>query len=212
MRLGEQKRIIFISYLAGISLNLLIEFIPEFIPENLLEIEAIISSLKTVSILTGWWWFYFKIGWKLPVLKKILPRINLNGTWFGEYESQDQKKEVFSGEIAVRIKQDYLSISLNSFTEKYKNYSYSEELRYDEKSDIYDIVYVYSQKENSIGDTAQRNGTSELILIKNIDNEYSLEGDFWTIHGTKGRICVRRISKKHIDTFSEAKSAGKIRS
>lgn len=207
MRLGEQKRIIFISYLAGVLLNLLIEFIPE----NLLGIEAIISSLKTVSILTGWWWFYFKIGWKLPVLKKILPRINLNGTWFGEYESQDQKKEVFSGEIAVRIKQDYLNISLNSFTEKYQHYSYSEELKYDEKSDIHGIVYVYSQKENSILDTAQRNGTSELTL-KNIDNEHWLEGDFWTVHGTQGRICVRRISEEHIDTFGEAKSVCEIRS
>ena len=207
MRLGEQKRIIFISYLAGVSLNLLIEFIPE----NLLRIEAIISSLKTISILTGWWWFYFKIGWKLPVLKKILPRINLNGTWFGEYESQDQKKEVFSGEIAVRIKQDYLNISLNSFTEKYQNYSYSEDLKYDEKSDIHGIVYVYSQKENSILDTAQRNGTSELTL-KNIDNEHWLEGDFWTVHGTQGRVCVRQISEKQIDTFGEAKSVGEIRS
>ena len=204
MRLGEQKRIIFISYLAGVLLNLLIEFIPE----NLLGIEAIISSLKTVSILTGWWWFYFKIGWKLPVLKKILPRINLNGTWFGEYESQDQKKKYFSGEIAVRIKQDYLNISLNSFTEKYQHYSYSEELKYDEKSDIHGIVYVYLQKENNIFDTAQRNGTSELTL-KNINNEYWLKGDFWTIHGTQGKIKVKRISKKHIDTFDEAMSVVK---
>ena len=206
MRFCEQKRIIFISYLAGILLNLLIEFILG----NFLRTEAIISSLKTVSILTGLWWFYFKIGWKLPIIKKLLPRINLNGTWFGEYESQDQKKEVFLGEIAVRIKQNYLDISLNSFTEKYHNYSYSEKVRYDEKSDIHGIVYVYSQKENSILDTAQRNGTSELTL-KNINNERWLEGDFWTIHGTKGRIRVKRISKKHIDTFDEAKSASEIR-
>ena len=207
MRFGEQKRIVLISYLVGILLNLLIGFIIGNFPGT----EAIISSVKTISILTVWWWFYFKIGWKLPLIKKILPRINLNGTWFGEYESRNEKKEVSSGEIAVRIKQDYLSISLNSFTKKYHNYSYSEELKYDKKSDIHGIVYVYSQKENNILDTARRNGTSELTL-KNINNEHWLEGDFWTIHGTQGKIRVRRISKKHIDTFGEAKSVDKIRS
>ena len=207
MRFGEQNRIVLISYLVGILLNLLIEFIIGNFPGT----AAIISSVKTVSILTAWWWFYFKIGWKLPLIKKILPRINLNGTWFGEYESRNEKKKVFSGKIAVRIKQNYLSISLNSFTKKYQNYSYSEELKYNENSGIHGIVYVYSQKENSILDTAQRNGTSELTL-KNINNEYWLEGDFWTIHGTQGKISVRRITKKHIDTFCEAKRVNKIKS
>ena len=201
MRFGEQKKIVLISYLVGTLLNLLIEFIIGNFPGT----EAVISSVKTVSGLTVWWWFYFKIGWKFPLLKKILPRINLNGTWFGKYESRNAKMEVSSGEIAVRIKQDYLSISLNSFTEQSHHSSYSEELTYDEKSDIHGIVYVYSQKENSIFDTAKRNGTSELTL-KNINNEHWLEGDFWTGHDTQGKIKVKRISKKHIDTFDEAKS------
>ena len=142
------------------------------------------------------------------IIKKILPRVNLNGTWFGEYESyksHDKKKEVSSGGISVRIKQDYLNIGLNSFTEQSHHSSYSEELTYDEKNDIHGIVYVYSQKENSIFDTAKRNGTSELTL-KNINNEHWLEGDFWTGHGTQGKIKVKQISKKHIDTFDETKS------
>ena len=91
MRFGEQKRIVLISYLVGILLNLLIGFIIENFPGT----EAIISSVKTISILTVWWWFYFKIGWKLPLIKKILPRINLNGTWFGEYESRNEKKNKY---------------------------------------------------------------------------------------------------------------------
>ena len=210
MKFGQLKRIIAISYLVGVLLDLLIEFIIGNFQGN----EAIISFVEAVSILTiltVWWWFYFKVGWELPVLKKILPRINLNGTWFGEYESHDGKGKVFSGEIAVRIKQDYLSISLNSFTKKYENYSYSEKLKYNEKSDIHGIVYVYSQKEDNNLDTARRDGTSELTL-KNIDNEPWLAGYFWTVHGTQGRICVRRISEKHIDTFGEAKSVDEIRS
>ena len=210
MKFGQLKMIISISYLVGISLNLLIEFIIRNFQEN----ETVISFLRAISvlaILTIWWLFYFKIGWKLPLLKKILPCINLNGTWFGEYESHNKKGEVVFGEIAIRIKQDYLSISLNSSTEKYQNYSYSEKLRHNKKSDIHGIVYVYSQKENNILDTAQRNGTSELTL-KSIDNEPWLAGDFWTVHGTQGKICVRRVSEKHIDTFSEAKSVSEIRS
>ena len=120
MRYGEQRRIILISYVVGIFLNWLIEFIPEYVVGT----EVVISSVRVVSILTGWWWFYFKIGWKLPLLNRILFRIDLNGTWFGKYKSHDHEKgTTFYGEIAIRIVQDYLSVSLISYTNKYQSLS-----------------------------------------------------------------------------------------
>lgn len=76
-------------------------------------------------------------------------------------------------------------------------------MKFDQKSNTYGISYTYSQRENNLFDFAQRNGTAELTL-KNIDGQQCLEGVFWTIHGTNGKLNVRRIAKDQIDTFSEA--------
>ena len=202
MNYQEQNKIIFISYIVSISASFIIT---KFIT-NLSELEGVISHLNVPTILTLWWLFYFKYGWRLPGINKlIISRVDLNGTWFGSYKSLDSKNQETKGEIGIRIKQDFLTISLKSFTEKFNNYSYSEEVKYEEKSDTSGVVYVYSQKENNILDTSQRNGTSELTF-KKIGDELYLEGIFWTAHGTKGELSVRRITKKQIDTFKETKS------
>jgi hypothetical protein len=218
MNYKEQNAIIITSYIVSISASFIItNFITNFsglevvlshlnVPTVLIsELEVGLSYLNVPTILTLWWFFYFKYGWTLPGIKRIIFRVNLNGTWFGSYKSLDSKNQEAKGEIGIRIKQDFLTISLKSFTKKFNNYSYSEEVKYEEKSDTYGVVYVYSQKENNILDTSQRNGTSELILKKSDDTLY-LEGIFWTSHGTKGELSVRRITEKQIDTFTETKS------
>jgi hypothetical protein len=218
MNYKEQNKIIIISYIVSISASFIItKFITNLsglevvsshlnVPTILISgLEAAISHLNVPTILTLWWLFYFKYGWTLPGIKWIVFRVNLNGTWFGSYQSFDSKNQEAKGEIGIRIKQDFLTISLKSFTEKFNNYSYSEEVKYEEKSETYGVVYVYSQKENNILDTSQRNGTSELTLKKSDDTLY-LEGVFWTAHGTNGKLSVRKITEKQIDTFKETKS------
>lgn len=218
MNYKEQNAIIITSYIVSISASFIItNFITNFsglevvlshlnVPTVLISgLEVGLSYLNVPTILTLWWFFYFKYGWTLPGIKRIIFRVNLNGTWFGSYKSLDSKNQEAKGEIGIRIKQDFLTISLKSFTERFNNYSYSEEVKYEEKSDTYGVIYVYSQKENNILDTSQRNGTSELILKKSDDTLY-LEGIFWTSHGTKGELSVRRITEKQIDTFTEIKS------
>lgn len=214
MRYSEQKKIIAQSYGAGIFFDFLIEVVFDIVAgREFVFSEVVFSPLRVVTILTIWWWFYFKIGWRLPLLKKILFRIDLNGTWYGKYISHDYKNgDCFKGEITVRIVQDYLSTSLISKTQRSQNHSYSEEVRYDKKSKKHGIVYAYSQKEDGLFETGHRNGASELTIVqKNANSEYWLEGDFWTIHGTRGSMCVKRICKRHIDSFEEAKRVAEAR-
>lgn len=97
-----------------------------------------------------------------------------------------------------------MNISIKSFTEKYQNYSYSEKIKFEEKSNSNGVLYFYSQKKNNSLDLNQRNGTAELYL-KKYKNTMLLEGEFWTVHGTKGRLKVKRVSNKSVDTFKEAK-------
>lgn len=201
MKKQEQMKIVKISYLVGIILSFLLSLIKSKLKDDY----GIISAIKVSSILTVWWLFYFNIGWKVPILNKLLYRINLNGTWYGQYESTSlMDNEVYKGNMVIRIKQSFLNINVTSFTENYSNYSHSENLKYDEDADRYGLIYVYSQKEENALDLAQRNGTSELIVVKS-DGGYRLQGEFWTILGSKGKLNLTRVSKKIVNSFEDGK-------
>ncbi|KAI3349984.1 hypothetical protein EXM65_03040 [Clostridium botulinum] len=202
MKKQEQLRIVKISYIVGIILS----FLLSYLKDNIVDSYGIISAIKVSSILTIWWLFYFYSGWKVPLLNKILYRINLNGTWYGTYESgSSDSGKVNKGDIVIRIKQNFLNINVTSYTEKYTNYSHSEDLKYDEDSDRYGLIYVYSQKENDPLDLTKRNGTAELEVILS-NNGYKLGGDFWTILGTKGKLDLTRVSKDIINSFIDGKN------
>ncbi|ELU5587708.1 hypothetical protein G6Y98_02845 [Clostridium perfringens] len=201
MKKQEQMKIVKISYLVGIILSFLLSLIKSKLKDDY----GIISAIKVSSILTVWWLFYFNIGWKVPILNKLLYRINLNGTWYGQYKSTSlMNNKVYEGNMVIRIKQSFLNINVTSFTENYSNYSHSEILKYDEDADRYGLIYVYSQKEENALDLAQRNGTSELIVVKS-DSGYRLQGEFWTIVGSKGKLNLTRVSKKIVNSFEDGK-------
>jgi hypothetical protein len=205
MRKLEQLRIVYISYVIGIVFS----FILSYFKKINFEYYGVIGAIKVSTILSVWWYFYFNIGWKIVGLNQILYKINLNGTWYGTYESVGSNTQKISkGDIVIRIKQNFLETSVISYTEKYNNYSHSEELKYDEKSDINGLIYVYSQKENSPLDLSERNGTAELQILKNEDT-YKLYGEFWTILGTKGKLDLVRVSKKIVDSFELGKKLHK---
>jgi hypothetical protein len=197
----EQRKIVFISYVISVAGAVALDYLKV----SSLNINGLLSAIKVSSVLTIWWIFYFKIGWKMPILSRILYRINLNGTWYGTYKSVSAgEHDINVGNIVLRINQDFLNISIISFTDKYKNYSYSEELKYEEKSNTHGLIYVYSQREDSPLDLNARNGTSELRVLKHNDT-YKLEGEFWTILGSKGKLEVIRVSNDIVDSFDAGK-------
>lgn len=201
MKKQEQYRIVFISYVAGIIFS----YILSYLKKISFEYYGVVGAIKVSTILSAWWFFYFNIGWKIAGLNKILYKINLNGTWCGTYESvESNTKKISEGDIVIRIKQNFLDISVISYTKKFKNYSHSEELKYDEKSNMNGLIYVYSQKENSPLDLLERNGTAELNILKS-ENTFKLSGEFWTILGTRGKLDLVRVSKKIVDSFELGK-------
>ncbi|AEY65607.1 hypothetical protein [Clostridium sp. BNL1100] len=202
MNSKAQSRIVSLSYL----ISVIGSFGLNYLKVNNIDFYGLVSAVKVSSILTIWWLFYFKVGWKIPVLNKVLYRINLRGTWYGKYRSISPESQVpYTGNIVLRINQDFLNLSIISYTRNYKNYSYSEELRYEEKSNTHGLVYVYSQKENNPLDLNERNGTSDLKVIK-YEDTYKLEGEFWTILGSKGKLEVVKVSSKIVDSYKDGQN------
>lgn len=179
---------------------------------DLLTFDGIKTALSVFTVIPILWGVYFKCGWKYKYLKRLLHKENINGTWFGKYESIDLTKvkedekledvEPVRGEISLVIKQSYLKTKIISRTEKYDSFSYSERL---EKSDEkHKLVYVYTQDQDSVSDHSVRKGTSDLELVLS-ENNLKLNGKFWTNKGTIGLLKVERVSMDHCDTFKRAK-------
>lgn len=95
-----------------------------------------------------------------------------------------------------------MNLNITSITEKYKNYSYSEELHF--KDGKKQLIYVYSQDELSSTDHHVRKSTSDVELIVSEDNS-ELSGKFWTNSGTVGRMSFAKIYNRYIAFFNKYK-------
>jgi hypothetical protein len=204
MKKNNQKNLIIITcFIVIFTLNIFKD-IKEFFIKN-----TFISRIDTItisSIVVVWLWLYNKYLWKFPLMKKFFGKVNLSGTYFGVYSSCDSiKGKNYKGEIYFKICQDNLGISINTSTKKFQNYSNSEVLSYDEKSNSYKLTYMYSQSEFDKFDYNERKGAT-VLAVKNTKVGILLEGYFWTTCGTKGSLKVYKLSNRIVDTFSEAKA------
>ena len=172
---------------------------------NMLEMNGIRRLSLLFTVIPIFWAFYFKYGWKWPVLKCILYKENLTGAWLGVYQSVDVLNDkTYEGEIVVNIEQSFLNMTITSFTNKYISFSYGEVIMLDPKSERTRLVYLYSQNQFDPTDVSARKGTSELYLLKEQDKE-RLFGDFWTNHNSKGKLDLYKIASYNVHSLDAAK-------
>ena len=187
-----------------IVLALIGAFVLRIFDINIFTRKGVFKIPMIISLIVLFWGFYFSIGWKWPLLKKLVYRENLNGTWFGTYTSKNfTSNEEFNGEIAVVIRQNFLNLNIKSYTTNYINYSFGEALNYKSKSDTHQLIYLYSQSEFKPTDDNIRKGTSELQLHCDTKKK-EIFGDFWTNHNSKGYLNLTKVSKKHCQSFEDA--------
>lgn len=157
------------------------------------------------TVITFFWAFYFRWGWKLPLIKHIAYKENLNGTWVGKYKSLDNiEGKEYQGEIALVIRQNFLTTSVVSLTDKYVSFSYGASVLYNSGHDNNQLVYLYSQNEFNPTDNQARKGASELHLISG-DKEKKLFGTFWTNHNSQGNLDLTFVSTNHFSSFKDIK-------
>ena len=180
-------------------------------------IEAPIFSLQSFKLispivmgLTFFWIFYFNYGWRWIIIKNIIYKPNLNGTWIGCFQS-DYKNEKGEGvpvsDMVLVIRQNFLQIHITTFTEKYTSYSYGESFFYNDDTRKRRLLYLYARNLMQSDQEDDRQGASELQVFGRPENE--LVGHYWTIKKTNGFIKVRLKTREHYETFEQAKSIWK---
>lgn len=207
MEKEDLRKVLYITVGLTIGSVLLLEFFGNdmFSLEGGKKVSTIFSGIVVL------WMLYFSYGWRAPILKHILYKTDLNGTWFGEYYSKNlETKEEFRGEIALIIRQSFLNINITSYTEKHLSFSFAETLLYKKESERSQLVYLYSQNEFDPTDENTRKGTSELEFIKKPEEEV-LVGSFWTNVNSKGKINVVRLTKRRLTSFEHTQDLNSSR-
>lgn len=196
----EIKKLITITVVSSIIVSTILII---FLKVNILSFEIFRIFSMTVTLLTLYWAFYFKWGWKMPLLNKIFERPNLNGTWIGTYKSEDNDKNQYFGKIVLTIRQSFLFIHFISLTDKFVSYSYGENIFLNKNKSIKQINYFYSQKRLKAEEENIPQGATELSILGK-DKEQYLYGDFWTNRHTKGFLKLRLVSSDCVETYQEA--------
>ncbi len=168
-------------------------------------IDALKAIGPTITILVFFWGLYFKWGWKIPIIKYLVYKPNLSGTWLGMFHSDwkdDKGCNPPPAKIVLVIRQNWLKISVIAITERFKSRSYAEFLSFDEDRGIKLLAYLYSDTSNRLGTQGNREGVAELELTDSIPKK--LDGRFWTSTKTSGEMRLKFISPKTIDSFNQA--------
>jgi hypothetical protein len=196
----EIKRLISITVVSSIVVSAI--FVVSFnIDIASFEVSKIFSL--TITVLTFYWAFYFKWGWKLPILKKIFEKPNLNGTWIGRYESEDGNGNKYFGRIILTVRQTFLFTHLTSLTDKTVSHSYGESLLSNKDKGINRIAYFYFQERLDSSEEDIPQCATELTVLGK-ENERILCGNFWTNKPTRGFLKLRFVSSDCAESYKEA--------
>jgi hypothetical protein len=158
-----------------------------------------------VSGIVLFWLFFFRWGWRWPLLKLLLKRPDIGGTWLGTLESNyfgsigNTANEL---EIAIVVRQTALFTHVTTFTSRMTAHSYSDALTVDEERGIRRIIYIYSEKPHQSG-VGVRQGTAELEIIGHPPKAF--EGEYWTNQRTAGRLRVSRVCRELLESYGDSK-------
>lgn len=202
----EIKVLVSVSIFIGAAVWLGAFYIVNF---EVISLESLKYSNLSVTVTGLFWLVYFKKAWKWAVIRRLLYRPNLNGTWLGKFESNwinEQNQTNPPKRFVLVIRQRWFTISVRAFTSIQKTESYVETLMLDDDKGKKILAYLFSEKRSGSGEHGARQGAAELDLAE-MEMKKLLEGHFWTQAGTKGYIKVRQVSNsEHIDSFALAES------
>ena len=204
MKQEDLKRIINVTAVVAILIWVLVIVLLEI---DIISLDAIRQLGLIITTLGLFWAFFFRWGWKWPILKPLFNKPDLNGTWIGSFETdwEDKKGQTVPvGEIVIVIRQTFLFVHFTSFTNRFIAHSYAETLLLDDDRGIRRVVYLYSQNRVNPGAEGDRQGTAELSILGEPIKE--LSGNFWTNAKSNGFLKVRRVSEEWIGSFEQAKS------
>ncbi len=153
--------------------------------------KAFSSALTSGVILFG---IFSKVAWRWERLASWLSRPIVHGIWKGELRSDfgtvDGNPLIIP--IFFVVRQTYLTLSVQSFTERQEGESRLEALLKSSKTDVTRLCYVFELRKLFSGANALTSGAGELKLA---GDQLTLRGTYWTNTPTHGDIYLELVSR-----------------
>jgi hypothetical protein len=162
---------------------------------------ALVVASVLFSLFVGW-------AWRFRIVAKWMGRPVLQGVWLG-YLNSDYKPTSATTSVAKPIvfviRQTYLTLSIQSFTDTQVGESTVEAVIRNERTEATRVAYVFELKSLYPGERKITSGAGNLQLLS---TDSQLRGDYWTSSPTRGSLILRLQSRTidNIDSFDAAKS------
>ncbi len=166
--------------------------------------KAFSSSIGLCCLFFG---VFTKLAWRCQYFAKWMNRPLVHGVWVGElrsnYGAVDGNQLVVP--IFFVIRQTYLTLSIQSFTERQEGESRLEALLRSSKTDVTRLCYVFELRKIFSGANSITSGAGELKLS---GDQLSLNGTYWTNTPTHGEITLKLVTRncRGISSYQEAKN------
>ena len=149
---------------------------------------------------------YFGVAaWRWEWLAALMNRPIVHGVWKGVLESDYQQTDGrrLSIPIIFVVKQTYLTLSVESFTERQEGASRLEALLRNSKTDATRLCYVFELRQQYAGASTLTSGAGELKLS---GDQKKLVGTYWTNTPTHGDIRLILVTRdcKRISSYDDA--------
>ncbi|MBK4995837.1 hypothetical protein IAE39_004011 [Pseudomonas sp. S37] len=165
--------------------------------------KAFSSSLGLGVLLFG---AFTKLAWRWQRLAKWMNRPLVHGVWRGELKSDfgSINGNRLTVPIFFVIRQTYLTLSVQSFTERQEGESRLEALLRSSKTDATRLCYVFELRKLFSGAHSLTSGAGELKLA---GDQLSLSGTYWTNTPTHGEIYLELVCRDcdGVTSFQDAK-------
>lgn len=153
--------------------------------------KAFSSALGLGVLLFG---VFTKVAWRWERLAKWMSRPIVHGIWKGELRSDfgavDGNRLTIP--IFFVIRQTYLTLSVQSFTEHQEGESRLEALLKSSKTDTTRLCYVFELRKLFSGANSLTSGAGELKLS---GDQLTFRGTYWTNTPTHGEIYLEHVTR-----------------
>ena len=152
------------------------------------------SFTAALTIATVAFGVFYKLAWKSPRIARWMGRPMVHGVWRGTLLSdyKTDKDNPLDISIFFVIRQTYLTLSLESFTESQQGESKLEALIRNARTEATKLSYVFELRRQFRGENKLTVGAGELRLQN--DNTV-LSGFYWTNTPTHGELKLKLMSR-----------------
>ncbi|WP_334040439.1 hypothetical protein [Burkholderia ambifaria] len=149
---------------------------------------------------------FYKWAWRIGPLPAWSGRPLLQGVWVGSLTSdygQAPGTPPLTLPIVFVIRQTYLTLSLQSFTQSQTGDSRVEAIIRNARNNATRLAYVFELKNEYPGARKLVNGAGDLELLA---GDTILKGSYWTSSPTHGSLIMQRVSTRpdEIKRFEDA--------